>query len=130
MPSPVLAYLEKMMWPLCSPPMRQPFFGHVLINILVTDGGLGVADALLVERLVQTEVGHDGGDDGVHQQLAALFHVAAVNVQDVVAGDDIALLIHAEAAVGVAVIGKSRCRGDSRRRTSADPQCGWSRRSG
>ena len=25
MPSPVLAYLEKMMWPLCSPPMRQPF---------------------------------------------------------------------------------------------------------
>ena len=25
MPSPVLAYLEKMMWPLCSPPIRQPF---------------------------------------------------------------------------------------------------------
>ena len=24
MPSPVLAYLEKMMWPLCSPPMRAP----------------------------------------------------------------------------------------------------------
>ena len=82
-------------------------FGHVLINILVTDGSLGVANALLVERLVQTEVGHDGGDDGVHQQLAALFHVAAVNVQDVVAGDDVALLIHAEAAVGVAVVGKA-----------------------
>ena len=82
-------------------------FGHVLINILVTDGSLGVADALLVERLVQTEVGHDGGDDGVHQQLAALLHVAAVNVQDVVAGDDVALLIHAEAAVSVAVVGKA-----------------------
>ena len=82
-------------------------FGHVLINILVTDGSLGVADALLVERLVQTEVGHDGGDDGVHQQLAALFHVAAVNVQDVVAGDDVALFIHTEAAVGVAVVGKA-----------------------
>jgi len=82
-------------------------FGHVLINILVTDGSLGVADALLVERLVQTEVGHDGGDDGVHQQLAALFHIAGVNVQDVVAGDDVALLIHAEAAVGVAVVGKA-----------------------
>ena len=81
--------------------------GHVLINILVTDGSLGVADALLVERLVQTEVGHDGGDDGVHQQLAALLHVAAVNVQDVVAGDDIALLIHAQAAVSVAVVGKA-----------------------
>ena len=25
MPSPVLAYWLKMMWPLCSPPMRQPF---------------------------------------------------------------------------------------------------------
>ena len=82
-------------------------FGHVLINILVTDGSLGVANTLLVERLVQTEVGHDGGDDGVHQQLAALLHVAAVNVQDVVAGDDVALFIHAEAAVGVAVVGKA-----------------------
>ena len=43
----------------------------------------------------------------LHQQLAALLHVAAVNVQDVVAGDDVALLIHAEAAVGVAVVGKA-----------------------
>ena len=65
-------------------------FGHVLINILVTDGSLGVADALLVERLVQTEVGHDGGDNGIGQQLAALLSFGiSVDVKNVVAGDHI-----------------------------------------
>ena len=36
-----------------------------------------------------------------------LLHVAAVNVQDVVAGDDIALLVHTQAAVSIAIKGKA-----------------------
>ena len=82
-------------------------FRHILIHILVAHGGLGVVDALLIKSLVQAEVGHDGGDDRVGDKLAALFHIAAVDVQDMVTGDDIALFIHAEAAVGIAVIGKA-----------------------
>lgn len=39
--------------------------------------------------------------------LGEVLDEAAVNVQDVVAGDDVALFIHAEAAVGVAVVGKA-----------------------
>ena len=81
--------------------------GHILVDILVTHGSLGVADALLVKGLVQAKVGHNRGNDGVGQQFAALLHVAAVDVQDVVTGDHIALFIHAEAAVCIAVIGKA-----------------------
>ena len=41
------------------------------------------------------------------QQLAALLHVATVNVKDMVASDDIAFLIHAQAAVGIAIVCKT-----------------------
>ena len=58
-------------------------------------------------RTCGQKVGYDRGNDGIDQQLAALFHVAAVDVQDVVAGDDIALFIHAQAAISIAVIGKA-----------------------
>ena len=83
---------------------------HVLVDVLVAHLGLGVVDAQLVEGLVQAEIGHDGGDHGVHQQLAPLLHVAAVDVEDVVAGDDVALLVHAQAAVGIAVIGEAHIK--------------------
>ena len=81
--------------------------GHVLVDVFVAHGGLGVADARLVQRLVQAEVGHDGGHDGVADQLAALLHIAAVDVEDGVAVHDVPLLVHAEAAVGVAVVGEA-----------------------
>ena len=82
-------------------------FRHILIHILVAHGGLGIVNALLIKSLVQAEVGHNGGDDRVGDKLAALLHIAAIDVQDMVTGDDIALFIHAEAAVGIAVIGKA-----------------------
>ena len=37
---------------------------HVLIDVLVTHCGLGVADALLIKSLIQAKVGHDRGNDG------------------------------------------------------------------
>ena len=58
-------------------------------------------------RTCEQKVGYDRGNDGIGQQLAALLHVAAVDVQDVVAGDDVALFIHAQAAVSIAIVGKA-----------------------
>ena len=80
---------------------------HILIHIFVAHGGLGVVDAQLVKGLVQAKVGHDGGDHRVGDQLAPLLHIAAVDIQDVVAGDHVALLVHAQAPVGVTVVGKA-----------------------
>ena len=80
---------------------------HVLIDVLVADLGLLVLDADLVEGFVQAEVAHDGRNDLVVDELVLLFQVQAVDVDDVVAGDDVARLIHAQAAVGVAVVSKA-----------------------
>ena len=48
---------------------------HVLIDVLVAHGGLFILDAHLVQGLVQTEVGHDGGDYGVGGELSVLLEV-------------------------------------------------------
>ena len=80
---------------------------HILVNIFVAHSSLSIADALLVKGLVQTKVGHDRGDHGIGQEFSTLLHVATVDVQDMVTGDDIPLLIHAQAAVSVAIEGKT-----------------------
>ena len=67
---------------------------HVLIDVLITHCSLGITNTLLIESLVQTKVGHDRGNDSIGQQLASLLHVAAVDVQNMVASDHIALFIH------------------------------------
>ena len=80
---------------------------HILIDVLVAHSGLSITDALFIKSLVQTKVGHDSRDHGVVRQLAVFLHVAAVDVQDVIAGDDIALLIHAQAAVSITIESKT-----------------------
>ena len=80
---------------------------HVLIDVLVAHSGLCIADALLIESLVQTEVGHNRGNDGIGQQLATFLHVAAVDVQDMITSDDITLFIHTQATISIAVIGET-----------------------
>ena len=80
---------------------------HVLVDVLVADLGLLIADVDRVERLVQAEVRHDGGDDLVVRQLPVLLHVQTADIDRVVARDDVALFIHADAAVRVAVVGKA-----------------------
>ena len=82
-------------------------FCHVLVNILVAHSSLGIANTLFIECFVQTKVGHDRGNDCIGQQLAALLHVAAVDVQDMVASDHITLFIHTQATISIAVIGKT-----------------------
>ena len=82
-------------------------FRHVFVDILVAHGGLCIVDALLIKSLIQTKVGHNGRDHSVGQQLATLLHVAAVDVQDVVASDDIALFIHTQATISITVVGET-----------------------
>ena len=80
---------------------------HVLVDVLVAYGGLCVANPLLIKSLVQTKVGHDSGDHRVVHQFAVFLHVATIDVQDMVAGNNIALLVHTQAAVSIAIKGKA-----------------------
>ena len=77
---------------------------HILVNVLVSDLGLVIIDTDLVESLVQTEVGHYGSNDLVVEELASLFHIKSVDVQDVVSGDHIALLVYTQTSVSISVI--------------------------
>ena len=80
---------------------------HILIDILVAHGSLSVADALFIKSLVQTKVGHNSRDRRIGQQLAMLLHVTAVDVQNVVASNNISFLVHTHATVSITVIGKT-----------------------
>ena len=80
---------------------------HILIDILIAHGSLGIVDALLIKCLVQTKVGHNGRDNGIVQQLATLLHIAAVDIQNVISSNDITLFIHTQTTVSVTVIGKT-----------------------
>ena len=80
---------------------------HIFVNIFVTDFGFGIFDTQFVKCLVQTEVAHNRSDNGIHQQLATFLHIPAVDVKNMVSGDNIALFVHAQAAVSIAVVGKA-----------------------
>ena len=68
---------------------------------------LSITNALLIKCFVQAKVGHNGRNHSIGQQLATLFHIAAIDIQDMVASDDISLLVHAQAAVSIAIKGKT-----------------------
>ena len=80
---------------------------HVLVDVLVPHLGLGVLNAQFVKGLVQAEITHEGGDHGVAGEQALFLHVLAADIEDVIAGDDVPLFVHAQAPVSVPVIGKA-----------------------
>ena len=80
---------------------------HIFVYVFVTDLRLLVADTDLVQRFVQAEIRHNSSDHLIIQQFTALFHIKAVDVEDVVAGDNVPLFIHAQAAVRIAVVRKT-----------------------
>ena len=82
-------------------------FAHILVYVLVAHSGFGIADPQPVKGPVQSEVGHDRGHHRVVGQLAQLLHMAAADIQDMVAGDDLALFVHRQAPIRVAVVGKA-----------------------
>ena len=83
---------------------------HVLINVLVAYSSLCVVNTYLVKGSVKTEVGHNCSNDCIVEETSALLHVSSVYVEDMVACDDIALFVNAEAAVSVSVICKTNVK--------------------
>ena len=81
--------------------------GHIFVDILIANGGLGIANAAGVKSLVKTKVTHNSGHHGVAFQLPLGLHILAQHIENMVAGDNIAVFIHTEAAVGVAIVGKA-----------------------
>ena len=86
---------------------RTAVLFHIFVDVLVAHLRLSIIDALTLQRLIEAEVGHHRRHHRVVDELAALLHVLAAEIEDVIAVDDLPLFIHAEAAVGVAVKGKS-----------------------
>ena len=82
-------------------------FHHVFIHIPVPHRGFCIVNSQFVKGFVQAEIGHDRRHHGVGQQLSTLFHVPAIDVQDMVAGDHVPPFIHAQAAVCIAIVRKA-----------------------
>ena len=83
----------------------QPPGAQGLEDVPVADGGRLHGDAGVAHGVVEAEVAHHGGDDGVVLERAALVHRQRADRQDHVAVDDLAVGGHGQAAVGVAVVG-------------------------
>ena len=81
---------------------------HVLIDIAVTDGSLFIIDSGSVQRLVQSEITHNCGDDGVARQLSPALHIFGADIHNLVAVHFIAVFIYSQAAVCVSV----KCKAD------------------
>ena len=78
---------------------------HLLQHVAVAHGGADQVDPLVPAELMEAQVAHDGGHDGIADQLTPALQVRAADGHDLVAVDDSAGLVHQEAAVGVAVKG-------------------------
>ena len=80
---------------------------HRLEDVAVTDRGLLDPHARGGHRLVQAEVAHHRGDEGVLCQPPLLAQRDGQQAEDLVAVDDLAGVVDREAAVGVAVDGEA-----------------------
>ena len=80
---------------------------HILRHIFIAHGGLFIADAQLIQCLIQAHVGHDGSHHLGAIQPVLLLHELGADIHDVVAVDDIALLVHRQAAIRVAIKGEA-----------------------
>ncbi len=78
---------------------------HVLENVAVADRGADEGEAEIAEIALEAEIGHDRRDDAVLRQAAVLAPGAGDDAHELVAVDDVALLVDDEDAVGVAVEG-------------------------
>ena len=80
---------------------------HALQNVAVAHSGLDHLEPLLLHSDGEAQVAHDGRDDLGVGELAASGKVRTADSQDVVTVDLIALAVHEQYAVGVAVVGQT-----------------------
>ena len=80
---------------------------HALQNVAVAHSSLDHLKALLLHSDGEAKVAHDGRDNLGVGELAASGEVRTADSQDVVTVDLIALAVHEQYAVGVAVVGQT-----------------------
>ena len=80
---------------------------HTLQNVAIAHGGLNHFEALLLHSDGEAQVAHDGRDDLGVGELAASGEVRTADSQDVVTVDLVALAVHKEHAVGVAIVSQT-----------------------
>ena len=95
-----------------------------LQHVPVADGGGVHRDPGVAHRVVEAEVAHDGGDDGVLRELAALVQRQRADGQDRVAVDEVAVGGDGQAAVGVAVVGDAEVGAVRPHRVDQRPEVG------
>ena len=86
---------------------REPVRIHRLKDVAVTDLGLVDVNVVLTHRQDEAEVAHDRRDDGVGGQAMVLLQSQGEDGDDVVAVDDVAIVVDGQAAVGIAVEGQA-----------------------
>ena len=80
---------------------------HIFKYIFIADLGLLVMKSNFVACLVQTNIGHDGGNDHIILELSDLFEIFTTHIEDQVSIDHISIFIYCQAAVCVSVISES-----------------------
>ena len=87
---------------------------HPLEHVAVAHAGLDGADAVLTHGQDEAEVAHDGHDERVGAESAVGLHADGEHAHDLVTVDELAVGVHGQAAVGVAVVGHAHVRPDRR----------------
>ena len=87
---------------------RQVAAQHLLHHVLVADRAADHADAGLLQRNLQTDVAHHGGDDRVALQPPLGLHPHRAHQHDGVAVHDLAGRVDEDRAVAVAVEGDAK----------------------
>ena len=80
---------------------------HVFGNIFISDGRLFIADSQRVKSFIQSHIAHDRCNYLLFAEYSAVAHIFAANIEDMIAGDNIALFVDGQTAIGVAIEGKA-----------------------
>ena len=92
-----------MMCPDCSPPTLQPLVAHLLEHVAVADLGAEQLEPCVAKLPLEAEVGHHRRHDRVALELAARLQAERDQRHQLVAVDQLALLVDDDQPVGVAV---------------------------
>lgn len=106
-PSPVVACLTENNMARLLTAQTIAVLHHIFKYIFIADLGLLVMKSNFVACLVQTNIGHDGGNDHIILELSDLFEIFTTHIEDQVSIDHISIFIYCQATVCVSVISES-----------------------
>ena len=80
---------------------------HVFVDVLISYGSLRIINPHIVQSLIQAEITHHCGDNGVGYQFASLFHITGIDIHNFVTVHHCAGFVYGKAPIRVTVIGKA-----------------------